>query len=58
MSDKQPMMCSCGEIAFVCEIVNNPRPENPTPCRAHYLEIVEIRKKQILETMENGEHPE
>jgi hypothetical protein len=41
--------CTCGEIAFVKDISSNPRPENPTPCFTHYLEICELRKNQIFE---------
>jgi hypothetical protein len=46
--------CTCGEIAFVKDLTNNPRPENPTPCFKHYLEICELRKAQNLEVQDNG----
>lgn len=52
------MMCVCGKIAFVQQVVNNPRPENPTPCRGHYLEIVEIRKNRALEGVRQNENRE
>ena len=45
--------CTCGEIAFVKDLTNNPRPENPTPCFTHYLEIVVIRKHQNFEGEQN-----
>ncbi len=41
---KPEMRCKCGEIGFVREIVNNPT-DNETPCRKHYLEIVELRNR-------------
>jgi len=43
------MLCMCGKIAFVCEVASNPRPDNPTPCRAHYLEIIDLRKRIVME---------
>jgi len=49
MSEKEPMLCTCGKIAFVCEVASNPRPDNPTPCRAHYLEIIDLRKRIVME---------
>jgi hypothetical protein len=57
MNGEKGYFCTCGEIAFVKDLTNNPRPENPTPCFKHYLEIIEIRKKQNEELQyENTNH--
>lgn len=55
-NDEIGCFCHCGEIAFVMDLTNNPRPEEPTPCLKHYLEIIEIRKKQNFEGIPNGEN--
>lgn len=48
--------CTCGEIAFVKDLTTNPRPENPTPCFKHFLEIVEMRKKMLSTEEQNYEN--
>jgi hypothetical protein len=58
MSEKEPMLCTCGKIAFVQLIVGNPRPENPTPCRECYLEIVKLRNEQALKGVSQNENRE
>lgn len=52
------MRCTCGQIAFVCEITNNPRPENPTPCREHYLVIIKLRNELICAGVPKDENRE
>lgn len=42
------MRCSCGKIAFVRDVINNPTPDNPTPCRIHFLEIIKLRNEKML----------
>jgi hypothetical protein len=58
MSQEQPMMCTCGKIAFVQGITGNPRPDNPTPCRDHYLEIVKERNRRAMEGVSQNENRE
>jgi hypothetical protein len=50
------LFCHCGEIAFITGLINNPRPEEPNPCYEHFLEVVEIRKQQMREAIENGKN--
>jgi len=39
------MRCECGRIGFVCQVMANPRPENPYPCYTAYHIILWYREE-------------
>lgn len=49
------LCCMCGKIAFVQQVMVNPKPENPTPCYLCYLEIVKTRNEKALSGVSKNE---
>lgn len=43
-----PLFCQCGQPAFVRDVMNNPYPENPNPCRECYWKMVQVRHERAV----------
>jgi hypothetical protein len=52
------LLCSCGEVAFVRDVINNPFPDNPTPCRLCYFKMVQVRNQRAIDGKPKGTQDE